>query len=93
MCEYDMALLFLEFYNHALSYFELFIAVLSAVLLVGYVTGANLTRTMVTVIIGLFTMITFVCLWHVVGAYSDGTAIAQEIGKIQTLPDSKLQTP
>ena len=31
MCEYDMALLFLEFYNHALGYFELFIAVLSAV--------------------------------------------------------------
>ena len=90
MCEYDMAVLFLEFFNHALSFFELFIAAFSAVLVVGYIVGATLTRTMVVVIIGLFTLVTIVCGWHVVGAYSDGAAIAQEIGNLAALPGSKL---
>ena len=45
---------------------------------------------MVSIIIGLFTMVTFVCIWHVTGAYSDGAAIAQEIARLQKLPDSQL---
>ena len=91
MNEFEMATLFLDFYNHALAYFELFITSLSAVLIVGYLVGSKLTRTMVAVIIGLFTMVTAVCMWHTLGAYSDGTAMAQEIAKAQALPGSKLK--
>lgn len=91
MNEFEMVTLFLDFYNHALAYFELFIASLSAVLIVGYLVGPKLTKTMVAVIIGLFTMVTVVCMWHTIGAYSDGTAMAQEIAKAQALPDSKLK--
>ena len=90
MSEFEMAALFLDFYNHALAYFQLFITSLSAVLVVGYLVGSKLTKTMVAVIIGLFTLVTVVCMWHTVGAYSDGTALAQEIAKVQTLPEPKL---
>jgi hypothetical protein len=90
MSEFEMATLFLDFYNHVLSYFELFIATLSAVLIVGYLAGPKLTGTMVAIIIGLFTMITMVCMWHTMGAYSDGTSLAVEIGRIQKMPGSSL---
>lgn len=85
-----MATLFLDFYNHALSDFELFIATLSAVLIVGYIAGPKLTGTMVAIIIGLFTMVTVVCMWHTIGAYTDGTNLALEIGRIQNAPGSGL---
>ncbi len=90
MSEFEMATLFLDFYNHALSYFELFIATLSAVLIVGYVAGPRLTSTMVAIIIGLFSMVTMVCMWHTIGAYHDGTSLALEIGRVQKTPGSGL---
>jgi len=45
---------------------------------------------MVAIIIGLFTMVTLVCMWHTIGAYTDGTSIALEIARIQKTPGSDL---
>lgn len=90
MSDYEMINLFLDFYNHALGFFEMFITTLFAVLVTGYFVGPKLTRTMVVIIVGLFTMVTVVMASHVISAYSDAARLALEIVKSQGNPDSAM---
>jgi hypothetical protein len=56
----------------------------------GYFIGPKLTRTMVVIILGLFTLVTIVMTWHVAGAYSDAAHLALEIAKSQGSADSVI---
>ena len=35
-------------------------------------------------------MVTLVCMWHTIGAYTDGTNMALEIARVQKTPGSDL---
>ena len=90
MSDYEMVNLFLDFYNHALGFFETFITALFAVLVTGYFVGPKLTRTMVVIIVGLFSLVTMVMTWHILSAYSDAARLGLEIVKSQGNPDSTI---
>lgn len=90
MSDYELVDLFASHYSAVYTFLETFIAVVVSVLIAGYLVGPKLTRTMVIVIIGLFTMLTMVSSWMILGAVNDGTATALEIVRVQGNPDSSL---
>ena len=90
MTEYEMASLFAVLYQGVFTYLETFIAIMVSVLVAGYLAGPKLTRTMVVVIVGLFTMLTMVSAWNILGALNDGTNLALEIGKAKASAGSSL---
>jgi len=90
MTDYEMVYLFQQFLDAGMSFLENFTATVFAVLVAGYLVGPKLTRTMVVIVIGLFTLLTIIQGFNIAGACTDAANLGLEIVKVRDNADSSL---